>query len=172
MTSRGTQRGFRVLSLAVATGRIGCVFLVDGALRDWRLSKKAARSAELAQRQVEVWIESVGPHVVITEAVSQRSTKSKKTRTLIDVVGRVAADMGVLDVKVSRGSSFKNKYEEAAALGTRFPEIAAWVPKKPKIWESEPRNTVYFEALTLALEVVDAPDPHICSGVSWPNLSA
>ena len=169
--SREKQKGFRVLSVAVATGRIGYVFLVDGILRDWRLSKKATKSAELAARQVEVWIERVGPHVVITEAVSQQSTKSRKTREIIDVVGRVAADMGFLDVKVERVSTFKNKYEEAAVLGARFPEIAAWVPKKPKIWESEPRNTVYFEALALALDVVNAPNPNTGTNWSWLQSS-
>lgn len=148
------EYGFRVLSVAVATGRIGYVFLVDKKLCDWRLSKKAAKSVELAKRQAQVWIEKLGPHVVVIEDVSEHSTKSRKTRQLIDGIGCVAVERGLHDVRVSRVSAFKNKYEEAAALGNRFPEIAAWVPKKPRIWETEPRNTIYFEALALALEVV------------------
>lgn len=153
------DREFRVLSIAVATGRMACVLMVGGKLKDWRLSKKAARSSELAERQAQCWIRKFTPHVVVTEAVPARSTKSKKTRSLINAVSRASAARGVHDARVSRASKFKNKYEEARALANRFPDIEAWVPKKPKIWESEPRNTVYFEALTLALQVVDAPEP-------------
>ena len=149
---------FRVLAIAVATGRIGYVFLVDGALRDWRLSKKAARNMELAERQTNAWISVLNPHVVVTEAVSRQSIKSEKTRQLIDAVSSIAVERSVLDAKVSKTSAFKNKYEEAEALARRFPEIAAWVPKKPQIWETEPRNTVYFEALSLALQVIDTSE--------------
>ena len=155
----GAKQGFRVLSVGVATGRFGYVFFVDGRLRDWRLSKKAAKSTELAKRQAEAWIEKLRPDVVVTEAVPERSTKSRKTRCLIDAIASAACEQGVLDVKVARVSAYKNKYEEAEALGRRFPEIAAWVPKKPRLWETEPRNTVYFEALALALEVVYPSDP-------------
>jgi hypothetical protein len=143
----------RMLAFAVATGRMGCVFLVGGELRDWRLSKKAAQSVELARTYAGTWIGALCPDVVVTEDVSKRSHKGKKTRELITAVSGVAARKGLLDVKVHRTSSFTNKYEEAEALGNRFPEIAAWVPKKPRIWETEPQNTVYFEALALALHV-------------------
>ena len=147
-----------MLAIGVATGRIAYVFLVGGKLRDWRLSKKAARSVELAKRQTNTWIKQLSPHVVVTEAVSQHSIKSRKTRQLIDAVTHAAIEKNVLDAKVAKVSAFKNKYEEAEVLGRRFPEIAAWVPKKPRIWETEPRNTVYFEALSLALHVIDASE--------------
>lgn len=166
------QNGFRVLSVAVATGRIGCVFLVEGKLFDWRLSKKAANSVELAERQTSVWIKKFAPDVVVTEDVSDRSTKSRKTRELIECIGCVAVQKGLLEVKVPKDVRFKNKYKEAEVLGRLFPEIAAWVPKKPKYWETEPRNTVYFEALALALEVVNPPEAEGCMDEEEPELEA
>ena len=62
------------------------------------------------------------------------------------------------NVAVQRVQRFANKHEEAKALVERFPDILPWKPKRPEIWETEPRNMVYFEALALALEVLD---PHL-----------
>lgn len=144
----------RILAISVGTGRIGYVFLVDGKLCDWRLTRKAASSPELAAKYTEVWIDNLGPDVVVTEKVAKHSTKSVKTRALIDAVANVAEERERLSVSVPRISTFSNKYEEAESLGNRFPEIQSWVPKKRRIWETEPRNTVYFEALTFALQVM------------------
>jgi hypothetical protein len=146
----------RVLAIAAATGRIGYVFFVGGELRDWKLSKKAAKNSELARAYADSWIETLHPHVVVTEDIQKHSSKGHKTRDLITAISDTAAEKDLLDVKVPRSSAFANKYEEAEALGEQFPEIAAWVPKKPPIWETEPHNTVYFEALALALQVMES----------------
>ena len=144
----------KVLAVAAATGRIGYVFLVDGELRDWQLSKKAATSVELASAYADNWITTLHPDVVVTEDIRKRSSKGRKTRALIASVSEITTKRCLLDVKVPRSSAYANKYEEADALGKRFPELAAWVPKKPKVWETEPKNTVYFEALALALQAM------------------
>jgi hypothetical protein len=154
----------RVLAIAVASGRVGCVFFVSGKIRDWRLSKKAAKNVELSEKQATKWIDKFRPDVVVTEDVSKQSTKSTKTRSLISTISGVADRRKLLDVKVPQAGTSKNKYEEAKALGKRFPEIAAWVPKKPQIWEPEPRNTVYFEAIGLALQIMHDSEPDTLKG--------
>ena len=53
---------------------------------------------------------------------------------------------------LTRQQAYPNKFFEANDLAERFPELAAWVPKRPKLWEREPRNLVYFEALALAVQ--------------------
>lgn len=150
-----SMRRLKVLAIAVATGRIGYVYLIGDRLRDWGLSRKASINPTLAASQTEKWIADLNPDVVVTEKVSKTSTKSFKTRSLIEVIQRVAANANLLDVCVIRSSIFKNKYEEAKHLGERFPEINAWVPKPRRIWEPEPKNTVLFEALGLAQSVLD-----------------
>ncbi|WP_421726097.1 hypothetical protein [Bauldia sp.] len=56
---------------------------------------------------------------------------------------------------MERIQRFANKYEKAAALAKQFPAIEPWVPTKPKLWQSEPRNCILFEALSLAKEIID-----------------
>ena len=143
------------MAIAVATGRIGYVYLIGGRLRDWGLSRKASKSPTLAARQTEKWIEEFAPDVVVTEVVSKTSTKSFKTRALIGAIQSVAAKATLLDVCVARARKFKNKYEEARGLADKFPELSLWVPKTRRIWEPEPRTTMLFEALALAVVVID-----------------
>lgn len=63
----------------------------------------------------------------------------------------------VHDMAVERRQLFANKYEEAAALAERFSELAPFTPKPRRIWDKEPLNTTYFEAVALALAVIDGP---------------
>jgi len=145
----------KVLAIAAGTGRIGYVFLIGGKLRDWRLSKKASKRPALAAAQTQAWMEELEPDVVVTEKIGEDTGKSEKTIRLIEAVASAAANENLLDVSVPRERAFKNKYEEAQVLGERFPDIKAWIPRKRRIWEPEPRNTIYFEALVLACAVID-----------------
>lgn len=149
------MKQLRILAIAVATGRIGYVFLVGSKLKDWGLSRKASRSTQAASGQVKDWITQLEPDVVVTENVPKSSTKSGKTRALIEVITKFARDAQLLDVQVTKPHFFKNKYAEAQALGERFPEIAIWVPRIRRLWEPEPRTTVLFEALAMACVLID-----------------
>jgi hypothetical protein len=149
------MKQFRILAIAVATGRIGYVFLHAGKLKDWGLSRRASRGTKEAATQARAWITLLEPDVVVTERVAKTSTKSIKTRALIEVITRVAEDMKMQFVEVPRFQSFKNKYAEATALAERFPELTLWLPKLRRLWDPEPRSTVLFEALALSLVIVD-----------------
>ena len=146
-----------MLSIAVATGRIGYVFMIGDRLRDWGLSRKASRSCLAAAEQAQRWINDLRPDVVVTEKLGNVTRKGKKARELIAAVARVADHNYLLDVAVERSQRFANKYLEAKALAERFPDLLPWVPKKRRIWEPESRNCTYFEALALALAVTDQP---------------
>ena len=149
------QRLNKVLSIAVATGRIGYVNLIGDKLKDWGLSRKASKTPALAAAQAEQWIAYLAPDVIVTEIVPKTSTKSVKTRALIEAIQNVAAKAKLLDVHVPRIQLHKNKYEEAEQLAERYPELSLWVPKPRRIWEPEPRATVLFEALALAASLLE-----------------
>ena len=134
----------RVLAIAVATGRIGHVFFRAGTLTDWGLSKKASKSTANATEHAKSLIDDLNPDVVITEEVGKHSRKGSKTKELIAAVQRVAAKAKLLDITVRREQQHDNKYAEAATLADHFPDIRPWLPRRPRIWESEPRNMIYF----------------------------
>ena len=108
-----------------------------------------------AVTQTEAWIERYRPHVVVTEDPSSRGSKGVNTHRILEAITSVAERADLIDVFVSRRFGHENKYDEAISLGKRFPVISAWAPAKRRIWEAEPRGTVIFEALGLAVQVVD-----------------
>lgn len=145
----------RVLAIAAATGRVGYALFIDGNLCDWGMSRKASKSPAHAVKQVEAWIDRFRPGVVVTEDIRSRRKKGRKTNRVLEAIAFVAESADLLDVRVPRNSVHRNKYEEARALGERFSIIKSWVPAKRRIWEAEPRSTIVFEALGLAVQVVD-----------------
>lgn len=140
----------RFLALAAASRRVGCVYLVRGQLTDWRMSDKAAKSPELAAAQATAWIAQLPPDVVVTERTEEAARKGDRTKAIIDAMAQAARETRVLSVTVVRCHDYANKYEEAEALAKRYPEIRAWLPKRRRFFDNEPRNTVLFEALSLA----------------------
>jgi len=148
----------KVLAAAVGTGRIGYVFLVDGQLVYWKMSRKANRSPEAARSHTDRLIASFEPDIVVTEELDNRSRKGEHARSIIAAIAATAEGAELLDVSVPRIQNYANKYVEAQALSERFPELAAQVPRKRHLWQSEPFSTIYFEALSLALAVIDKPE--------------
>lgn len=144
------MRGYRILAVAVTSDRVGSVLLVGDRLMDWRISGKAGTSVVAAQVHAQSLINTLMPDVVVTETPGVALRKGQRTKDMIAAIARVAADNCLLDVSVERNQTYANKYAEAEALVERWPDIAAWKPKKRRFFDSEPRNTVLFEALALA----------------------
>ena len=144
----------RILSIAVASGRVGYTYLIGGRLKDWRVSDKAAKSEKHAARETQKWIDELKPDAVVTEKPEEAAKKGEKTKGIIAAIARVAERNHLLDVQVKRQHDYQDKYEEAAAIAERYPDIKAWVPKKRRFFDNEPRNTVLFEALSLAEAVI------------------
>ena len=143
----------RILAFAAATGRVGSVFLVDGKLVDWHISNKAAENGVAAAGHAQALINDLVPDVVVTEEAEKTSHKGLHTLALIAAIARTAEHNHLLDVSVPRQHRYGNKYAEADALVEQFPELAPWKPMKRRFYDNEPRNTVLFEALALALQL-------------------
>lgn len=144
----------RVLAVAAATGRVAYVYVVTGRLKDWHVSDAAARSTTNAAAHLQKWINHLRPDIVVTETLSAASKKGRKSKAIIEALARTAAQNYVLDVSVTRPRARPNKYAEAEALTSRYPELRAWLPQKRRFFENEPRGIVLFEALTLAEQVI------------------
>lgn len=143
----------RVLAFAAATGRVGSVFLVGDKLIDWHISNKAAENGVEAAGHAQALINDLQPDVVVTEELETAKHKGKHTLALLAAIARTAEHNDLLDVSVPRDHRFRNKYAEADALVEQFPELAPWKPVKRRFYDNEPRNTVLFEALALAIQM-------------------
>lgn len=148
--------GHSILSLAVASGKVGFVYLEEDQLLDWGVSVKAAKSSTEIAGFVQARISALQPHIVVTERCEQACRKGAKTRDLIRAMAETASHNAVLDVAVARPHRHAHKYDEALALAKQFTELEGYLPsRKRRIFDHESRNMIMFEALALALEVRD-----------------
>lgn len=141
----------RVLALAVAYNRIGCVFLIDGKLKDWRHSRAAGKSVSKAKSFLRMAVGRYEPDLVTMEDPYRETRKHGRSLSVLQALAQDLADGTVPHRLVMRNRPFTNKYDEAADLAKEYPELTPWVPRKPKIWEAVPPETIYFEALALSL---------------------
>lgn len=160
----------RVLAFAAASGRVGSVFFVGDELIDWHISDKAARDETEAAAHAKSLILDLRPDVVVTEEPEGARKKGSRTLRLIAAISHTAQESHLLDVAVPRAHLYPNKYAEAEALVARYPELAPWQPQKRRFFDNEPRNTVLFEALALALAMGvrgrdETPTPRTSEGM-------
>ncbi len=145
----------RVLAMAAATQRVGAVFLIDGEVKFWRMSQEAAISTEQAQKWARKLIHDLQPDLMVLEERGDKCRKGANTREILDAIAFVAGELDVMLTEVEHKQRYKNKYIEAEALVEQFPELTQWLPEHPKIWKSEPRETILFEALAMTADVLN-----------------
>ena len=149
------RKSYRVLALAAASGKVGYVFLIGGEPQDWGLSVKASQSPENAEVYAAKLIKQYQPDCVITEQITKYLRKSPENIALIRSFGKAMTTQ--LYVEVERIQEYANKYDEMAALAEQFPQLAPWAVAKRKIWIAEHRNTIIFEALSMAVQLGQPP---------------
>ncbi|MEJ8562323.1 hypothetical protein QTO30_14555 [Yoonia sp. GPGPB17] len=155
-----------VLAIAVASGKVGYVYLSGGKLQDWGIALKATRSTSDLVGYVQELIFELKPDVVVTEKRTTGCRKGQRTKALIQAIAELASHNHVLDVSVQRPRSYPSKYEEAQALAVEYPEIAGYLPKqRRRIFDFEPRSMVLFEALALAQEVMKGPPTKLAAAM-------
>lgn len=148
----------KVLALAVASGRVGYVFLDGTQLRDWAITTRASGTTSDLVAFVQELINTLKPDVVVTERCDHGCRKGKRTRQLIGAIAELASHNYVLDITLPKPRGHASKYEEAKELVARHPDLIGYLPKrKRRIYERENRNMLIFEALALAEEVNNGP---------------
>ena len=144
-----TKSNFKVMGLAVAAGKVGFVILRNDQLLDWKVSKVAAKSPERMQQVLQGWLDIHQPDCVISETINLYSRKSNRTLSVMKAAEYVITTNDCQHITIPRERNYQNKYEEIAALSDIHPIIAPWAPTPRKCYESEPLNTILFEALAL-----------------------
>lgn len=156
----------KVLSIAVASGRAGYVFLDGTQLLDWGITVKAVKEPTELIAFVQELINTLQPDVVVTERCDETSKKGKRAQKLITSVTELASHNYVLDVSVPRPRGFRTKFEEAKDLASRHPELTGYLPRrKRRIFDFEPRSMIVFEALALAEAVIHGPPEQLAAAM-------
>lgn len=155
-----------VLAVAVASGKVGYVYLQSGRLQDWGITVKAANSSSDLVAFAQRLINEFQPDVFVTEDCAEGCRKGDKSKRLITSLAELASHNTVLDINISRPRTFQSKYEEAQALADAHSEIAGYLPsRKRRIFDFEPRGMVLFEALALAVEVMKGPPTKLAAAM-------
>lgn len=156
----------RVLSVAVASGRAGYVFLDGTQLVDWGIAVKATKTASELVAFVQKLINDLRPDVVVTEKCDEDCKKGSRAKRLIKSITELASHNYVLDVSIARPRHYLSKYEEAEDLVSRHKDIVGYLPeKRPKFYDFEPRNMIIFEALALAEAVIFGPPDRLAAAM-------
>ena len=156
----------RVLAIAVASGRAGYVFVQGSQLLDWGITVKAVKTGTELVGFVQNLINELKPDVVVTENCGVGCRKGRRTKELIGSIAAIASHNEVLDVSVERPRHHQSKYEEAAELAERYPDIRGYLPaRKRRIFDFEPRGMVIFEAIALAEAVRDGPPERLATAM-------
>jgi hypothetical protein len=145
----------RILAVAVAYGKMASVLLIDGRLKDWQCSREAGLAVSKGRSFLRLAVLRYSPDLVIIEDPHGPTRKSGIARSILFALAQELEDSGASHLRVQRTQPFANKYAEARALADRFPVIRPWLPDTPKIWDSEPIETIYFEALSMAVAELD-----------------
>ena len=143
-----------VLSIAARSGRIAYVFFDGSELKAWSTSRKGSKNARAASAVVGGWIAQFVPDIIIVEDYRTATRKGRNTKAIIRTIEKVAKNTSAGICVVDRKQMFRNNIDEARQFAQQYPELKAWVPDRPKLWESEPRNIIYFEALALAKQAL------------------
>ena len=141
----------RVLAVAVASRKIAYVLLIAGHLKDWRISRAGGMSAPKGRSFLRKAIALHAPDLVVIENPHGPTRKYGTPLQILLAMAQDLDDSATPHRLVTRVQAYANKYDEAAALVEQFPEISPWQPKTRRFWDPEPTETIYFEALALAV---------------------
>ena len=90
------------------------------------------------------------PDLVVIESPYGPTRKYGKPHEILLAMAQDLTDSAIPHRLVNRVQAYNNKYEEATELAKWFPEISPWLPKTRRLWDNEPTEMVYFEALAMA----------------------
>lgn len=156
---------YRLLAIAVGSGRAGYMFFVGDRLTKWEMSRQAAGSPAGVQKVVCRWLKDLAPDVVVLEQLTKSSRKGARVRSINAQIKALAEQCGILAVETAPMSGFKNKYEGAAHLVERFPELIPYQPKRRRFYDKEPRTTVLFDALGLVITTMNISTERLASAL-------
>jgi hypothetical protein len=139
-----------MLAVAVSASKVAFVYFEAKELCDWWNSDHAGTSVDAAFAHAAACIERYRPTVLVIQDFGANSRKGKNAQALAAAIEGAARDRGIKCLRIPRPKIRGSKYRQAADLAKIYPRLEPWLPSPRKPWESEKRNILLFEALSLA----------------------
>lgn len=92
----------RVISIAAATGKLGCVLMVGCKVECWKIFRRNKLGPYHATEQTQIWIKTLNPEALVTENVGWRSRKTRRTIRNIHAIEKVGRDADLVVLTVLR----------------------------------------------------------------------
>lgn len=132
------------------------MFVEDGVLLDWGTRGRGRDERVVFQELLDRFRPDI---LVLEDGDAAGSEKRARMRHLLRTMARNASEHGITVRKVSRSAvrrswaeqGHRNKRRVAMEIGVSFPEIAPYVPRQRRAWESEDPRAGVFDALSLVL---------------------
>jgi Holliday junction resolvasome RuvABC endonuclease subunit len=156
------RKHVRVLAIDPCSKGFGFAVLESTSrLVDWGVARIWGTSDNEFLARVDAIVDRYQPALIALEERRQVGRATKAMRRAALVLGR-ASERHLMIARVSRESvrvlfrsSGVAKREIAIAIAKSFPELEARVPKERKPWESEDDRMHVFDAVAIALAVMD-----------------
>lgn len=151
----------RVLAIDPTTKGFGfAIFEGPERLIDWGVAYVGREKNAGALRRVTAFIRRYDPDVVVIEDHSSRTCRRReRARNLLKAISLLASTHSIVTHRVSvrtvrivfSAIGVTTKYPIAAALASRYPELAPLLPRKRKPWMSEDDRMAVFDAAAFAV---------------------
>lgn len=144
-----THEPRRTLALGLRGSQLCCLYFAGDRLVDLRASRKGAMSVGGSCDVLTSWIAHFKPDCVVLEDHQNAGRKGAHKRKLLRELDAVVDASEAKKITAIRTKTHANIYDAAAELVQQHPTLRPYLSAKPPIWEAEPRNMVFFEALGL-----------------------
>jgi hypothetical protein len=148
----------RTIAIDPTTSGFGFVVLERRTrLVDWGLGCLKTPDDALFEKRIEKLLDRMCPQLLVLEEMRD-SRRGDRAIRWAQIAAKCATKRGIQVKRVSRrevsrhfASSGKTRWKVAVAIRRRFRELAPFLPKKRRIWESEDRRMAIFAAASFAL---------------------
>jgi hypothetical protein len=151
-----SEKRRRVLAIAAHSGAIAWVLLIDDRIKARMVSQTASQPPTAARSFIRTAIAMHKPDFVVLENPNGKTRKKGMSIANLKIISHDLADQGIKHVLADRKHSFNDKYEEAQDLANRHPELRCELGRKPRRWEKDPKEMLFFEAVSMARVVQSA----------------
>lgn len=145
----------RLLAVAVDCENQATVFVIDGACKEVRASRKAASSLNEARSAFRIHIYEREPDLIVIEDPESNENKGELTLSIMRALAQEAADQGLNLYRIPRERMKASGYLHRAALRKRLPEAAYHLPRGRKFPGKAPKRQTVIEALALVAIALD-----------------